>query len=409
MAACRRRQMCSGSSWPCGSQCQTAWSQRAQSARPAARARRPGRVPPRASMIAHAWPPLGDVRQVEQRRCRASGSGAADRHRRAELVDEAAARLVVAAVRPEEVLVPARQLLAAVGAQRLDLLVARALAALLLEPAARARRGGRAARRGRGAGRRSWRRSRRTPRRSGRSRPRGACRPRWNVSVSSRGELVADAARHQVGPVLGPVEAAHVLVVRVEDDVLAGHDVVGGHRERHAAGRRVALEGGDDEVRVGLDDLAHDVVDRVQVVPGLLARVLGRLDDVEVDAVGEEVGCRRSSTITLVLAAAARVAVGLEQPPALSPCSSRRCRSRTGGSRRRPPRCRRSRARCRPSGIGAWSGAVDLRHVQRHAGELERAGSGQLEDCVASSRRFRWVIQTAPSTVARQMRRGGWR
>jgi hypothetical protein len=42
-------------------------------------------------------------------------------------------------------------------------------------------------------------------------------------------------------------------------------------------------------VRVRLDDVADDVVDRVQVVPGLLGGALCGLDDVEVDAVGPEV------------------------------------------------------------------------------------------------------------------------
>ena len=63
--------------------------------------------------------------------CSAAG---VDGARRAGLVDEAAARLVVAAVGPEEALVRARELLGAVDAERLDLLVGGAAAALLLQP-----------------------------------------------------------------------------------------------------------------------------------------------------------------------------------------------------------------------------------------------------------------------------------
>ena len=104
-------------------------------------------------------------------------------------------------------------------------------------------------------------------------------------------------------------------VVRVEHDVLARHHVVGGERERHAAGGRVAGERGDDEVVVGLDHLAHDVVDREQVPPRLGGGVIGRLDHVEVDAVGEEVGAAHQHDHARV--ARARVAVGVEQPAAL--------------------------------------------------------------------------------------------
>ena len=60
------------------------------------------------------------------------------------------------------------------------------------------------------------------------------------AEVSSRGHVRADAARQQVGPVLRAVQAAHVPVVGVEHDVLARQHVVGGERERHAAGGRVA-------------------------------------------------------------------------------------------------------------------------------------------------------------------------
>ena len=62
-----------------------------------------------------------------------------------------------------------------------------------------------------------------------------------------------------------------MLVVRVQDGVLAREDVVGGERERHAARRRVSGQRRDDEVRIGLDDVLDQIVDRVEVAPGLLA------------------------------------------------------------------------------------------------------------------------------------------
>src|SRR3954468_12349761 len=67
---------------------------------------------------------------------RRGGDRGGDRHAawRAELVDEPPARLVVRAVGPEETLVRARELLAAIRAERLDLLVPGAVAALALEP-----------------------------------------------------------------------------------------------------------------------------------------------------------------------------------------------------------------------------------------------------------------------------------
>ena len=98
------------------------------------------------------WPPhfakqAGEPKRVQPSRARGEGARrsrarpATVRHRarRAELVHEAVARLVVAAVLAEEAAVRAGELLVAVGAQRLDLLVARAPAALVLEPAVEAR------------------------------------------------------------------------------------------------------------------------------------------------------------------------------------------------------------------------------------------------------------------------------
>ena len=67
------------------------------------------------------------------------------------------------------------------------------------------------------------------------------------------------------------------------------HDVVGRERHDRAAGAGVAAEAGHDQMRHGVEDFEHDVVDRVDVTPGFQRRILRGLDHVEMDAVGEEV------------------------------------------------------------------------------------------------------------------------
>ena len=197
------------------------------------------------------------------------------------------------------------------------------------------------------------------------------------ADVSSCRHLGADAARQDVGPVLGAVQAAHVLVVRVEDDVLAGHDVVGGDGERHAAGGGVALQRADDDMRLGLQDVSDDVVDRVEVVVGLLALVLRGLDDVEVDAVGEEVLAAHQHD-DLGLRAGLGVAVGVTQTAALL------------GAHRAVVEVEVQVADLAPLLVGDLAerltggdrrvhGDRQLRRVEGHALELERAGRGQLE------------------------------
>ena len=104
-------------------------------------------------------------------------------------------------------------------------------------------------------------------------------------------------------------------VVRVEHDVLARHDVVGGERERDAAGPGVAGQRRDDHVRVGLDDVAHDVVDRVEVAPRLAAGSSAASMTLRWMPL-EKKSRPPMSTITRV-GAPRRVAVGLEQPAAL--------------------------------------------------------------------------------------------
>ena len=78
----------------------------------------------------------------------------------------------------------------------------------------------------------------------------------------------ADPAGQHVGPVLRP-EQPHRPVVRVEHDALAHQHLVGAERQHHPAGARVAAHRGHHELARAGDDLPADVVDRVDVPPGL--------------------------------------------------------------------------------------------------------------------------------------------
>ena len=289
---------------------------------------------------------------------------------------EQRARLVVAAVLTEEALVRAGHLLCAVGLERLDLLVARAALALALEPVSDVGMACEALGETLHLGAEA--RDRVAESRVDQADLDRVPRPdRGERSARELGGLLsADAARKQVGPVLRPVQPAHVLVVRVEHDVLAGDHVVGRDRERNPAGSGVARQRGDRDVRVGLDDLADDVVDRVEVVEGLLALVGGRLDHVEVDAVGEEVRPAGEHD-HLGRAAAARVLVGLAQAAALL------------GAHRAVVEVEVQVADARlllvgdlAVGMARWDRGVegdrDLRRVRHDAGQLERAGGGEL-------------------------------
>jgi hypothetical protein len=100
--------------------------------------------------------------------------------------------------------------------------------------------------------------------------------------------LRADAAGQGVAPVLRAVQA-HQLVVRVEDRAGPAPVLVGGEREHHAPGGGVTRERRHGELAGGGQDCLHQVVDGVDVAPGLCRGIVGGLDYVQVDAVGEEV------------------------------------------------------------------------------------------------------------------------
>ena len=153
------------------------------------------------------------------------------------------ARLVVAAVVAEEALVRPRQLLGAVGGERLDAArrggAARRLASSRRAVVRGARPGARPSPRTRGAEALDVV-AERVVEQADLDRPPGADRLERRRRSARPSSSCADAARQQVGPVLGAVEAAHVPVVGVQHDVLARDHVVGRERERHAAGRGVA-------------------------------------------------------------------------------------------------------------------------------------------------------------------------
>jgi hypothetical protein len=69
----------------------------------------------------------------------------------------------------------------------------------------------------------------------------------------------------------------------------AAPDLVGGEREHEAPGRGVPRERGDREPVGGGQDRLYQVVDRVDVSPGLRRGIAGRLDHVQMDAVAEDV------------------------------------------------------------------------------------------------------------------------
>ncbi len=280
---------------------------------------------------------------------------------------------MVAAVVAEEALVRPDELLGPVRAQRLDLLVPPARPPLALEQAGQARGVGRAlgdrahagaeALGGVAEGVVEQPDLDRPPRPDGFERRRGQL----------GGQLGAHAPGQQVGPVLRSVQPAHVPVVGIQDHVLARHHVIGGQRERHAAGRGVTGERRDRQVRAGLDDLAHEVVDRVQVPPRFAGGIVGRLDDVEVDAVREEVAAAHQHD-DVGLRARGGVAVGLEQPPALVGAHGAVVEVEVqvadavalvvGDLLER---------------VGGAQADRDLGHVERDAGDGQRAGGGQLE------------------------------
>ena len=76
----------------------------------------------------------------------------------------------------------------------------------------------------------------------------------------------------------------------VEDDARHRIDAVRRERQHRAASSGIAAQPGDDEMGHGIEDLEDQIVDRIDVAPGFLSRIGARLDRVEMDAVGPEIG-----------------------------------------------------------------------------------------------------------------------
>jgi len=78
--------------------------------------------------------------------------------------------------------------------------------------------------------------------------------------------------------------------MRVEDDPRHRINAVSRERQRRAARSGIAAQPGNHEMGHGVENLENQIVDRINVPPGFLGRIGARLDRVEVDAVGPEIG-----------------------------------------------------------------------------------------------------------------------
>ena len=103
-----------------------------------------------------------------------------------------------------------------------------------------------------------------------------------------RGGFRSDPAWKGVRPVLGAVQP-HQPVVRIEDGTGTAPHFVGGERQHHPTRGRVAGQRRDHQAVRGGEDLLHQVVDGLDVGQRLGRGVRCRLDEAQVDAVGEEV------------------------------------------------------------------------------------------------------------------------
>jgi hypothetical protein len=77
--------------------------------------------------------------------------------------------------------------------------------------------------------------------------------------------------------------------MRVEDRARTAPDLVSGKRQHQATGRRVTRQRRHGEPVSGGQDCLHQVIDGVDVPPGLFRRIIGGLDYIQIDAVGEQV------------------------------------------------------------------------------------------------------------------------
>ena len=104
---------------------------------------------------------------------------------------------------------------------------------------------------------------------------------------------LADAPGQGIGPVLGAVEIAHVLVVRVQHHAWVRPYQVGGQRQKAASGASVAVQGRHGDAVGEGDDFQRRVVHGVDVAHGCIGsavtgHALGGFDVMQVNAVGKE-------------------------------------------------------------------------------------------------------------------------
>ena len=140
-------------------------------------------------------------------------------------------------------------------------------------------------------------------------------------------------------------------------------------------------------------------------------RVLGRLDDVEVDAVGEEVAAAHQHD-DVGLAASGGVAVGIEQPSALVGAhravvevevqvadAARAPRRRSRGTSAPP-----AAARAAAAGISGTSSSRPARRSARTAGSLNEPGALEVRD---PDRPVDGRAADGPVSLGERARRGG--
>jgi len=225
------------------------------------------------------------LRRLNPRRTRRS----ALRRRRVALEDEASASLMVGGTGPEEVDLHAVQFLGAIACKRFDVCVIKTAVVFLSQHRTQ-----------------FW-----VLREAARSRPQFslerngvlaegvvekshlARRPRAE-RLAGLGQLhrprLSYATRQGVRPVFRSIKLAHAPVMRVEDDPRHRINAVSRERQRRAARSGIAAQPGNHEMGHGVENLENQIVDRINVPPGFLGRIGARLDRVEVDAVGPEIG-----------------------------------------------------------------------------------------------------------------------
>src|SRR6266699_6696905 len=120
----------------------------------------------------------------------------------------------------------------------------------------------------------------------------------------------------------------------IEHNPFSGIDTICRKCQDHSPCRGIPLQGGDHQMGFGGDEFPHQVIHGLNVAPGLLSRVIGGFDHVQVDTVLPEVRTAHqhnhfgwslayenesfSQTLTMVGAHGPIVKVKMEVPDGLS-------------------------------------------------------------------------------------------